>query len=147
MPIYNLNKPIDTLKPTLDKLNAIVGNEHLFISITADWCGHCRRMKPEWTKATTSMSKDGVHVVNISDEVFHALQKLQGSQPIVSLIQYFANRKADARFEGFPTVLHVKKYKRLSKNVIRNIDVPNRIAPEYKSAMSIILKSPPVQKN
>jgi predicted CopG family antitoxin len=142
MPIYNLDKSLAKTESVLEKINNIIGKEHLFISITADWCGHCQKMKPEWKKASYSVSPKGAHIINISDEVLGSLQKVKGTQPFISLMQYFLEKKGDSKFEGFPTVLHVKQHKKLTKKTITNIDVYPRNARGYKNAISDIISKP-----
>ena len=64
----------------------------------APWCGHCKRMKPEYVKAASSMKEKGVH------------GKLAAVDTTI-------HRALGQRFEirGYPTILYFKVIDTLGK--------------------------------
>ena len=56
----------------------------------ADWCGHCRRLKPEWT-AATGMGGVGWNVVECNEP----------SELVESL-------RAKYHVKGYPTIMRLK---------------------------------------
>ena len=73
--------------------NAINKGDDVFLFISADWCGHCTHMKPEWAKLYKNKYGPNVVVANVNSELN---DEIQGFGP---------------KAEGFPDLRYINKMK------------------------------------
>ena len=73
--------------------NAINKGDHVFIFISADWCGHCKTMKPEWAKLCKNKYGPNVVIANVNSDLH---EEIQGFGP---------------KAEGFPDLRYINKMK------------------------------------
>jgi|TARA_B100002019_G_C21210446_1_gene569101 thiol-disulfide isomerase/thioredoxin len=104
----NKSKKNKTLRKT-PKKHIVVGLIH------ADWCGHCKVLKPEWEKMKTMIKQNiGRTLKNVS---FH-IEEIKDSETIdiKELINTFNEKqfptgKNSITYDGFPTIFKVCKNK------------------------------------
>ncbi|KAG7702954.1 hypothetical protein KL914_004959 [Ogataea haglerorum] len=72
----------------------IVGHKDAFIAVTADWCGHCKRLKPTWQKLAEIYQGD-------SDVVIIGQVQVTDPEPSEWIKEKFQIR-------SFPTLLYIK---------------------------------------
>ncbi|KAH3663817.1 hypothetical protein OGAPHI_005220 [Ogataea philodendri] len=65
-----------------------------FISITADWCGHCNNLKPTWDKLAANFAKDSDIVV---------VGRVQTTDPEAT--EWIQDK---FQVQGFPTLVYIK---------------------------------------
>lgn len=73
----------------------VENGDKVFLKIYADWCGYCKRLKPEWAKLEKS-SVDGVKLMKIEEK-----EKGRYSQ--------FMKEYPQVKVEGFPTLLFISE--------------------------------------
>ena len=78
----------------MEKLNnAINKGNDVFLFISADWCGHCKNMKPEWAKLSNNKYGQNVVIANVNSELN---DDILGFGP---------------KAEGFPDLRYINKQK------------------------------------
>ena len=50
--------------------NAINKGDDVFIFVNADWCGHCKTVKPEWVKLYKTKYGPTVIIANVNSELY-----------------------------------------------------------------------------
>ena len=92
--IYCMNIVIQKKDKYLNQLNeAIKNGNDIFIFTSADWCGHCTAMKPEWAKLKQNNYGPNVVIANVNSEIYKAVH---GFGPDVN---------------GFPDLRYINKRK------------------------------------
>lgn len=77
---------------------AISDNENIIIEFYAPWCGHCKRLAPEYEKAAN-------------------LLKEKGSKGVLAKVDATVEKKAGAAWEvkGYPTILFFQNGQKVEK--------------------------------
>ena len=53
--------------------NAINKGNDVFLFINADWCGHCKTVKPEWAKLYKTKYAPTVVIANVNSELYKGI--------------------------------------------------------------------------
>ena len=77
--------------------NAINKGDDVFIFINADWCGHCKTVKPEWAKLYKTKYGPSVVIANVNSELYKDI----------------TNFGPDV--EGFPDLRYINKAKGINE--------------------------------
>lgn len=77
--------------------NAINKGDDVFIFINADWCGHCKTVKPEWAKLYKTKYTPSVVIANVNSELYKDI----------------TNFGPDV--EGFPDLRYINKAKGINE--------------------------------
>ena len=90
-----------------------VGSGTKLVMFYADWCGHCKKLKPVWDKASADVNKDETKMIKVNcgngtedDEKIMKKYNVQGYPTIVKIIngkpsEYQGDRDADSFKEMF----------------------------------------------
>jgi len=82
----------------IEKLNnAINKGDDVFLFINADWCGHCKTVKPEWAKLYKTKYGPSVVIANVNSELYKGI----------------TNFGPDV--EGFPDLRYINKAKGINE--------------------------------
>jgi thiol-disulfide isomerase/thioredoxin len=78
-------------------LNKSIRSNNTFLKIYAEWCGHCKALKPEWEKLVNEALsndelKDNINLISIEETQLKRMSE-----------------KLQKKVEGFPTLLFIKK--------------------------------------
>ena len=93
-----MNIVIQKKDKQLNDLNEAYNNgKHVFLFISADWCDHCKIVKPEWFKLKQNNYGPDVVIVNVDSEIY---KNIKGVGP-------------DA--EGFPDFRYISKLNGIEK--------------------------------
>jgi len=102
---YTVKSDFDgsTFKPS-EKLP----NDTFIVKISANWCGYCVKIKPEYEKAYKSLkSNEPIHFFDIEESCPDAdIAELQHD-----LLKDIQQKKIYKNFSGFPTILKYKNGK------------------------------------
>jgi thiol-disulfide isomerase/thioredoxin len=77
--------------------NAINKGDDVFLFINADWCGHCKTVKPEWAKLYKTKYGPSVVIANVNSELYKGI----------------TNFGPDV--EGFPDLRYINKAKGITE--------------------------------
>jgi len=77
--------------------NAINKGDDVFIFVNADWCGHCKTVKPEWAKLYKTKYGPNVIIANVNSELYKSI----------------TNFGTD--IEGFPDLRYINKAKGINE--------------------------------
>ena len=94
--IQKKNKYLNQLNEAINK-----GND-IFLFTSADWCGHCKVMKPEWFKLKQNNYGLNVVIANINSEIYKSIHNFG---PDVN---------------GFPDLRYINKQKGIVENFENN---------------------------
>jgi len=73
MNIVIQKKNLKSIK-NIEKLNnAINKGDDVFIFINADWCGHCKAMKKDWSKLNKYKYGPNVVIANVNSELYEEI--------------------------------------------------------------------------
>tara|TARA_B100001059_G_scaffold55010_3_gene49636 strand:+ start:18071 stop:18739 length:669 start_codon:yes stop_codon:yes gene_type:complete len=87
--VINLNK--DTAN---DVTSVLKGDSPCMLKITADWCGHCKTLKPEWDDMKKQLEQSQGTIIDIEDKL--------GEQKL-DLLDKALTKKVG--FEGYPHII------------------------------------------
>ena len=87
--VINLNK--DTVN---DVTSVLKGDSPCMLKITADWCGHCKTLKPEWDDMKKQLDQSQGTIIDIEDKL--------GEQKL-DLLDNALTKKVG--FEGYPHII------------------------------------------
>ena len=89
------------------------GSDTKLVMFYADWCGHCRKLKPVWDEAAADVNKEDTKMIKINcgngtddDEKLMKKYNIQGYPTIIKFIngkpsEYQGDRDADSFREMF----------------------------------------------
>lgn len=49
-----------------EDFNSHIGKDKKLVLFYADWCGHCKKIKPDWDAAATDINKDGTKMIKVN---------------------------------------------------------------------------------
>ena len=97
MNIVIQKKNAKTTKNIAKLNNAINKGDDVFLFINADWCGHCKTVKPEWAKLYKTKYSPSVVIANVNSELYKGI----------------TNFGPDV--EGFPDLRYINKAKGINE--------------------------------
>merc|ERR1712113_1007116 len=90
---------------------ALKDNQLIFIKFYAPWCGHCKRLAPDWEKAATAL-KEKNSKVKIAD-VDCTVEKEAAQKNEVRgypTLKFFKNGEFDEKYAGKRTLEDIVEY-------------------------------------
>ena len=81
------------------KLSELINDGDWMVLYYAEWCGHCKTMKPEWDKVVQKLKESGN--VNVADVKSDVIPKLEHKPDIEGFptIKMYNNGKSVAKFQ------------------------------------------------
>jgi len=132
---YKFTNTNDFNKVHTDFNTNALGNKNIIVLIYAEWCPHCREMKPEWEKAVNTF-KDNEDLVLA--EINSDIAKYLGTNYPTSDFNHVVN----TNLFGFPTIRKVSP-KVHDTYKVEEINLPNR----NKTELETVFKSVSDQNN
>lgn len=87
--MYTTFKLDEAFESTVAELpSKLKANEKQLVLFYADWCGHCKKLKPDWDEAATAVGSEKMIKVNVGD----------GTPEQVKTMNTYG-------IKGFPTIL------------------------------------------
>lgn len=77
--------------------NAINKGDDVFIFVNADWCGHCKTVKPEWAKLYKTKYGPNVIIANVNSKLYKSITDF------------------GTDIEGFPDLRYINKAKGINE--------------------------------
>lgn len=97
-----------------DKIKGALSNgKPAFVAFVADWCGYCKKIKPEWKKFEDGYSNDGCNVLSIECTQYKDLAKkhdISGFPTIKYLPKGLDNPEGAINYEGDRSVQGFTKF-------------------------------------
>ena len=116
----NVNSPGDALN-----LSNLLKDGEWMVLYYAEWCGHCKTMKPEWNKVVNKMKKH--NNINIAEIESNHIDKLSNKPTIQGFptIKMYNNGKEVANFEDERVADKMEKFALHNSNNSKNLKLKN----------------------
>lgn len=82
-----------------------------FVKFYAPWCGHCKKLAPEWEKAATDLKADGLKIAKVDATQEKELASKYGVRGYPT-IKLFKNGKEGEKYSGPRKAAGIAKYVR-----------------------------------
>jgi len=99
------------------KLSELINDGDWMVLYYAEWCGHCKTMKPEWDKVVQKLKESGN--VNVADVKSDVIPKLEHKPDIEGFptIKMYNNGKSVARFQDERSADNLVKFAMSNSNI------------------------------
>merc|ERR1712113_100348 len=90
---------------------ALKDNQFIFIKFYAPWCGHCKKLAPDWEKAATQLKEKGsaARIADVDctvEKEAASKNEVRGYPPL----KFFKNGELDEKYGGKRTVEDIVAY-------------------------------------
>jgi thiol-disulfide isomerase/thioredoxin len=109
MLVIDLNREFEKI---LDRLLKIVGTKKCYIMFYADWCGHCKKIKPIWNNVKKNLKNDkNIVIIEIEHAFFDYIKKANPpNKKMQTKFKMFTDLMEDG-ITGVPTIMKIDKMK------------------------------------
>ena len=124
-----VNSPDDALN-----LSKLLKDGNWMVLYYAEWCSHCKTMKPEWKKAVDNVSNNKV-AINVAEVESSHIGNLSEPPNVdgYPTIKMYNNGKEVAKFEDERVADKIEKFAISNSSVKKEIPIKNHIEPINES--------------
>ena len=104
--------------------DALKANTHILVEFYAPWCGHCKRLAPEYEKAANLLkAQESKGVVAKVDATVEKTSSSKYSVRGYPTVLYFENGEMVEKYSGARTAEAIADYMRLKADGIEKVDL------------------------
>lgn len=98
--MYDAKSPVVSLTPESFDSSVIQSDELWVVEFYAPWCGHCKRLTPEWDKAAKQLEGTKIHIAAVDADQHRELGNRFNVQGFPTIKVFGADKLAPTDYEG-----------------------------------------------